>query len=124
MIKYSPYEKKIWQKGFFVGISIAKMKYGAVALEAELAKAKENISIFLDKNYEIYSLKLKKMYRRKLHLSKRFIERYNDDLRLYRTIIEFCAFCKSVGLDAFLDFLKDSSYFEQLLFKIEDQEKE
>ena len=125
MTRYSPYEKKIWQKGFFCGLSTAKQKYQSSMDKTKFSEIKDILTLFIDDVYSQFSHKLDKLYRRKIHLKCRSGSLYNNDMMLCRTIIEFCSFCRTVGIDAFLEFLLSSTFFEQILFcKNEDKPDE
>ena len=119
--RYSPYEKKIWQRGFFQGINITKQKYSVSHIEPEFEKIKGIVISYIQEEYFKCLSALKKAKCRKLHFRRRSIERYNKDITAYKTCLQFFVFCESVGIDAFLCYLKDSSYFEQILFDKENE---
>ena len=117
MAAYTPHEKKIWQKGFFQGLHTAKEKYDIIRIEPKLEETKEYIVSFItEKTCEIFKL-LEKSKRRKIRLRGASIKRYNEDIIRYNTLLQFFFFCQSVGLDAFINFLKESTFFEEVLYK-------
>ena len=119
MAKLSPHEKKIWQQGFFCGLRTYKQRHNSAELEAELIEVRNIILSYIDGNYCQLVDGLKKAYRKQTDFKRGSLKRYSKiqkDVQYYRAVLAFYAFCQSVGIDAFLDFLKDSTYFEQILY--------
>lgn len=109
--KYTPHEKKIWQAGFFNGLRTAKNKYGVSLIEPQLVEARNNMLTYIDATRFNYVKHLDKMYKKSSKSDK-----YQDELDMDRLVLQFLDFCQSVGIDAFIDYLKDSVYFEQRMY--------
>lgn len=121
MSKYTPFEKKIWQAGFYKGLQTAKNKYGISFIDSQLANAKINIEIYIDAARDRYVQDLDRTYKK----HKRFTEEeFNEEIEMNRTVLQFLDFCQSVGISAFLDYLRESVYFEKNLFENKGQKIE
>ena len=119
MAKLSPYEKKIWQQGFFCGLRTYKQRHSSAELESELVEVRNIVLSYIDGNYCQLSAGLNKAYRKQFNYHGRSFKRFDKickDVQYYRAVLAFYAFCQSVGIDAFLEYLKDSTYFEKFLY--------
>ena len=119
MAKLSTHEKKIWQQGFFCGLRTYKQRRNSSEVEYELVQVRNIILSHIDGKYCQLNAGFKKAYRKENDFKRGSLKRLakiQKDVRYYRAVLAFYAFCQSVGIDAFLDYLKDSTYFEQVLY--------
>lgn len=119
MAKLSPHEKKIWQQGFFCGLRTYKQRHHSSELEYELVQVRNIILSHIDGKYCQLAAGFKKAYRKETDFKRGSLKRFSKiqkDVQYYRAVFAFYAFCQSVGIDAFLDYLKDSTYFEQVFY--------
>ena len=119
MSKLSPHEKKIWQQGFFCGLRTYKQKHNSDELEPELIEVRNIVLSHIDGKYCQVVAGFKKAYRKETDFKRGSLKRFSKiqkDVQYYRAVLAFYAFCQSVGIDAFLDYLKDSAYFEEVLY--------
>ena len=119
MSKLSPQEKKIWQQGFFCGLRTYKQRHNSDELETELIEVRNIVLSYIDGNYCQLADGLKKAYRKETDFKRGSLKRYSKiqkDVQYYRAVLAFYVFCQSVGIDAFLDYLKDSAYYEKVLY--------
>ena len=110
MSKYTPHEKKIWQSGFFKGLQTAKSKYGITFIEPQLVDAKFFIETYIDVTRLKYTKLLAYVYE---HPKKFKGEKFDEEINANRTVLHFLDFCQSVGIDAFIEYLKENIDFEK-----------
>ena len=119
MSKLSPHEQKIWRQGFFSGLMTYKQRHNSAELEPELIEVRNIVLSHIDGKYCQLAAGFKKAYRKETSFkggSLNRLAKIQSNVRYYRAVLAFYAFCQSVGIDAFLDYLKDSTYFEQVLY--------
>ena len=116
MAKLSPHEKKIWQQGFFCGLRTYKQRHCSDEVEPSIEFADHTVYDFITEEVIRINYKIRKLHHKRFLFAQRHKRDADLDLHRCRVILEFLTFCSSVGHYAFLDYLKDSTYFEQVLY--------
>lgn len=115
-----------WRRGFFAGLEKTRNKETSSRLSIEeKEKIKDELIIFIDAKENIYSSDIDKCYgystfwgkiRCFFANGKVYSEQeIEEELYIDRLILSFLAFLRSVGLDAFLEYLELSTFCEDFL---------